>query len=400
MSGECNLQELFAGLADVGSVPELVPTGVCLDSRQVQPGYLYLAIAGALTHGLRYAEDAMASGASAIAFDPADIQSHQAVIETLRTSSIICVEVSGLAGVCNEIASRFHDYPDRKLTLIAVTGTDGKTSVCQFIADALEQRGVVCGCIGTLGWGMGGEISPTALTTPDAVVLRGMLASLLARGATTVAFEASSHGLSEGRLDGLDIDVAVLTNLGRDHLDYHGDVAAYRAAKARLFTWQSLKAIVVNMDDSLGQELMLEVRGTIRKIGFSMAGGMPMPEADVSVGIKEMSTVPEGLAFTLVDGGIEKSLLSPLSGRFNVMRLMSCLESTLWPGEWNVLMQSKWPVSSLITLTRLKHWLLRSMHQGRIVWASFGSSSAVVVIVTQVNARQWALLLRRPIASW
>lgn len=324
MSATVTLQELFGGLADVGSAPDIEPAGVCLDSRQVQPGYLYLAIGGAVTHGLRHAQTAVAEGAIAVAFDPEDAAEHQSVLEALEASVVTLVAVPGLARLCGEIASRFHGYPDRELTLIAVTGTDGKTSVCRFITDALAQRGVICGCIGTLGWGLGGELAPTALTTPDAVVLRGMLASLKARGATTVAFEASSHGLAEGRLDGLDIDIAVLTNLGRDHLDYHIDVASYRAAKSKLFQWQSLKSVVLNMDDALGQDLMVETRDGVQRVGFSMVGGMPMPEVDIAVGAREVVPVSSGLRFTLSDGAFERSLLSPLAGRFNVANLIAC----------------------------------------------------------------------------
>ena len=314
--------------------------GVCLDSRDVEPGDLYVAIGGATTHGIRHALDAVRRGALAVAIDPVDIASFgpeaAAALEALLEQRVPVVEVPALASRAPDIASRFHGYPDRALTLVAVTGTDGKTSVCRFVADALSTLGAPCGYIGTLGWGMGDSLDETALTTPDALALRRMLAALRREGARAVALEASSHALATERLAGLDIDVAVLTNLGRDHLDFHGDVDAYRAAKARLFDWPSLSAVVLNGRDAFGLELAArladgrpEVERTVYLAPANESDGPdaeaePAPSPVRQIAARDVRTEAGGLSFTLVDGEETRHVASSLAGRFNVDNLLAC----------------------------------------------------------------------------
>ena len=206
--------------------------GLSLDSRLVQAGDLYLAVGGASTHGLRFAEDAIMRGAVAVAFNPDVLDNTSELDAFIGSGAVPFIPVPELEQQCASLATRFYHAPDETLDVIAVTGTDGKTSVCQFIASALSATGTPCGYIGTLGWGLGSELQDTALTTPDVITLRRMLASLKDQGAEAVAMEASSHGIDTGRLAGLSVKVAVLTNLGRDHLDYNKTVEAYREAKA------------------------------------------------------------------------------------------------------------------------------------------------------------------------
>ena len=365
------LAELLAPSADAdgqGSAPgdraaggAPVPAGlassrigdVCLDSRLVEPGALYLAVGGGSTHGLLHAAEALARGAVAVALDPADLvrgadrsgdaarlvrvtEAHAA----LRAAGAPLVEVGDLAARAPLLAARLHAHPDRALTLVAVTGTDGKTSVCRFVAAALEALGTPCGYVGTLGWGRGDALERTALTTPDAVSLQGILARLRDGGARAVALEASSHALATGRLDALALDVAVLTNLGRDHLDYHGDVASYARAKARLFDFPTLAAVVLNGDDDFGRELATareRAGAPSTRVLYSVeeatasAGGerepatpdAPAPHVVRAVA-RDVTASARGLAFTLVDGAHRARVESPLSGRFNVANLLAC----------------------------------------------------------------------------
>ena len=308
--------------------------GLSLDSRLVQAGDLYLAVSGASTHGLRFAEDAIMRGAVAVAFNPAVLDSNPELDVFISSGSVSFIPVPELEQQCANLATRFYHAPDETLDVIAVTGTDGKTSVCQFIASALSATGTPCGYIGTLGWGLGSELQDTALTTPDVITLRRMLASLKAQGAEAVAMEASSHGIDTGRLAGLSVKVAVLTNLGRDHLDYHKTVEAYREAKAALFAFPSLEAIVVNADDELGTELLRRAtQSGVNRIAYASSSGasdiqeLEEDETLDAIRADHVHSVPTGLQFSLIDSNVSHEINSALMGRFNVDNLLACYGS-------------------------------------------------------------------------
>ena len=307
-------------------LPVVEILGVCLDSRLVEQGDLYLALGGAQTHGMQYAEAAVASGAVAVAIAPDSMDAFASSVQTLKNNNIPVISIDNLGSRCADIASRFYREPDQSMTLIAVTGTDGKTSVCRFIAQAFGSIEQKCGYIGTLGWGLGDKLQSTELTTPDVVTLRRMLASLRDQGASMVALEASSHGLAEGRLDGLALDVAVLTNIGRDHLDYHKTIEAYRAAKAALFSWPGLTSMVVNAGDSLGHEL-LQQSSTVKRVAYRVTTDFLSAHDIVDIQADQISAHDAGLQFTLVDGGTREVVNSPLLGRFNVENLLACYGS-------------------------------------------------------------------------
>lgn len=308
--------------------------GLSLDSRLVQAGDLYLAVSGASTHGLCFAEDAIVQGAVAVAFNPSVLDDTSDLSTFIGSGTVPFIPVPALEQQCAHLATRFYHAPDEALDVIAVTGTDGKTSVCQFIASALSATGTPCGYIGTLGWGLGDELQDTALTTPDVIALRRMLATLQAQGAVAVALEASSHGIDSGRLSDLSVNVAVLTNLGRDHLDYHETIDAYREAKAALFAFPSLEAIVVNADDELGLELLRRTAGSgIKRIAYasaSSAADMQQLAEELSlstVRADHIQPVSTGLKFTLFDMGDSHDINSALMGCFNVDNLLACYGS-------------------------------------------------------------------------
>lgn len=316
------------------ALPSLPVSGVSQDSRLVESGDLYLALPGATTHGMRFADAAVAAGAVAVLCSPDALKTYADSVASLRTAEVPVFAIAGLDAGYADLAARFYGQPDRALTLIAVTGTDGKTSVCRFIAQAFSAIGQPCGYIGTLGWGVGDSLQSTELTTPDAVSLYRMLASMKDQGASVVALEASSHGLAEGRLDGLALDVAVLTNLGRDHLDYHKTIEAYRAAKARLFSWAGLQAMVVNGQDALGQDLMSQSESAELAVFayFSEESQVDVAAASCCENITAVQAAnvrasDSGLHFSLHESDVMGDVDTALLGRFNVDNLLACYSS-------------------------------------------------------------------------
>ncbi len=311
------------------TVPAIAVSGVNLDSRMVQPGDVYLAVGGATTHGMRFAQKAVDAGAVAVVCSTASAHQFTDVTTGLEQRNVPVIIVDELDAHCSAIASRCYHEPDKAMTIVAVTGTDGKTSVCRFIAQSLNASNQCCGYIGTLGWGIGDSLTETALTTPDSVTLARLLASMRDQGAKFIALEASSHGIAEGRLDGLSLDVAVLTNLGRDHLDYHGSIEAYREAKERLFSWDSLRAVVLNADDAMGRDLIDQIRHLACHSYSATGRTTDVVEADGEsrlsvVFANNIQTDDSGLSFDLVDSDSEQHVSTTLLGRFNVDNLLAC----------------------------------------------------------------------------
>jgi len=298
-------------------------SGVCQDSRLCEAGDAYLALQGASTHGYRFAIAAIKQGAVAVLVSPTVAAEFSATSEEIRSLGVPLIEVDDLDANAAELAAKFYGFPSRALDIIAITGTDGKTSVCQFVKDALTNLGSPCGYIGTLGWGLEERGGRTALTTPDAVALQRMLACMLQEGAKSVALEASSHGIAEGRLNQINIDIAVLTNLGRDHLDYHASEAAYREAKAKLFRWPSLRAIVVNADDALGATLASDALSNTAVQVFAFSTRASTPDATVFTAAN-LSLGRAGIQFDLLDDAQSYPVSTPLFGRFNVENLLAC----------------------------------------------------------------------------
>lgn len=313
---------------DLAKVPAIGISGVCLDSRLVRPGDIYLAVGGANTHGVRYAQSAIDAGAVAVLIAAETAPDYESLISSLVANGIPVLQVPRLDEQCAQIAERFYDKPDGKMTLIAVTGTDGKTSVCRFIASALSKANRPCGYIGTLGWGTVENLQVTELTTPDVVSLRRMLACLYQQGADYVALEASSHGIAEGRLDGLQLDIAVLTNLGRDHLDYHKTLEAYRQAKKQLFTNFGARTIVLNGCDSLGHELAGSIDDVDQLIYCACQDCVAeLPDERSCVVATGIVTKDTGLEFSLHDAGHVYDVDTQLLGSFNVDNLLACYAS-------------------------------------------------------------------------
>jgi len=298
-------------LPDVDGIPPgLAITGLSLDSRELRAGDAFVAVDGFGRHGLHFAAEAARAGAAAILFEPP-------VPGDVPPPPPGAIAVPGLRGRMGAMADTFHDRPSARMTTIGVTGTSGKTSTVQLLAQALELCGVRSGTIGTLGAGRYGQVRATGFTTPLVLQTHALLAELRGQGADAVAMEVSSHALDQGRVDGVHFAVAVFTNLSRDHLDYHPDMAHYGATKARLFSMPGLRAAVVNLDDPFGRGLLPTLPSALQVAGTSARGA-----DDAAVRATDVVLHGTGLAFTLHLAGAEHRIDSPLLGRFNIDNLL------------------------------------------------------------------------------
>ena len=273
------------------------------DSRRCAPGVAFLAYPGEASDGRRYIGDAVARGAAAVLWEKKGF-------DWRAEWRVPNLPVEDLKQHASALAHEFYGRPSDSLWLCGVTGTNGKTSCSQWIAALLEKAAV----IGTLGAGFPGALSTAANTTPDAVETQFLLKSFVEQGAQAVSMEVSSHGLVQGRVSGVRFSCALFTNLSHDHLDYHGSMANYAAAKARLFEMPGLQAAVLNLDDALGLELARRLTGRVRTIGYGLsARDAPVDEAIVA----GLQVDPASL---------------PVLGRFNVANALGVLGCLLARG--------------------------------------------------------------------
>jgi UDP-N-acetylmuramoyl-L-alanyl-D-glutamate--2,6-diaminopimelate ligase len=320
------LTDLLHGMDAFALVPDVAITGLTADSRAVRSGDAFVALAGTGMHGLGFADDARAAGAAAILFE--------APVPQGVTIPDAAIGVPNLRAKLGAIADRYLDSPSLHLTVIGVTGTNGKTSFVQLLTQVLSLHGDVAGSIGTLGAGLVGHVVAGERTTPDVISVHRLLAEMRDAGATHVAMEVSSHALDQGRADAVAFDVAVFTNLTRDHLDYHGSMDAYGDAKAKLFAWPTLRAAVVNLDDAFGTTLYARLPAKVRRIGVSSRGTV-----GAMLRAQHVRLNASGIAFDLAMGdqtsdGESHPIASKLLGRFNVDNLLAVAGALLaldWP---------------------------------------------------------------------
>lgn len=321
-----SLARLTAGLLDVPA--DVRVTDVTADSRTVRPGALFLACRGATHHGLAFADRAIAAGARAILYEtePAS-QAPHAALEAARGGAVYVGGVAHLTAHAGTIAGRFFGQPSEHLAIAGITGTNGKTTSAYLLAQAWAHAGRRAGYLGTLGAGLPGAIRSFGLTTADAVTVQRQLAELRALGAECVAMEVSSHALEQGRVNGVSFRAAAFTNLTREHLDFHGSMAAYGAAKARLFE-RTLEARVINIDDRFGLELARRFahaagrlvattrRAVDPRITASLAGAQILRARD-------LRPVAAGTTLTLESGSDSMRVTVPLIGEFNVENVLT-----------------------------------------------------------------------------
>jgi UDP-N-acetylmuramoyl-L-alanyl-D-glutamate--2,6-diaminopimelate ligase len=319
------LHALLEGLTAMSLSQDVVINGVAMDSRLVQPGYAFLACRGGTVDGLDFARDAVAAGAVALVCDSDALEKARSVMQGLGPELQI-VPVEHLAEHISEIAARFYRHPSRNQFVIGVTGTNGKTSCSHYLAQVLSQREGDCGLIGTLGYGVYGRLGHGQHTTPDAVRLQAELDDIHQAGARFVVMEVSSHSLDQHRVDGVAFNTAILTNLTHEHLDYHGHIEDYAAAKQRLFTLPGLRFAVINHDDDFGRRLISDTMrhgdDGPRVLSFGL-----QPGADVCGELRHIDQQGFVLGVNTPWGAGE--LQSRLLGRFNASNLLAALATLL-----------------------------------------------------------------------
>ena len=310
--------------------PELIAgmgvkvTRLIADSRKIVPGDTFVAYPGEKQDGRKFIGQAIAAGANAVLWE-------RDGFEWNPQWQVPNQGIDGLLDKIGEIASQVYGEPSRRLWTIGITGTNGKTSCSHWIGQCLSALGRKTALVGTLGNGFPGSLEPSGYTTPDAVSLHGLLSDYLADGAQCLAMEVSSHGLAQGRVNGVHFDVAMLTNLSRDHLDYHGDMAAYASAKAGLFSWPELKYAVLNLDDPFGVELAGKLGcGGVQTVGYSLEGNKD--NCRFAVLARDLVADAQGIRFEAVTPWGTARVNSALRGRFNASNLLAALAVLLVSG--------------------------------------------------------------------
>ncbi len=306
-------------------------TRLVTDSRAVLPGDTFVAYPGGQTDGRQFIAQAIINGANAVIYEKL-VSGHPWDAHGFNWNDawqIPNLAVTDLRHQAGKIADYVYGNPSGKLWMVGVTGTNGKTSCSHWIAQSLGALGRKTALVGTLGNGFSGDLQPTLNTTPDAICLHGLLADYLTQGAQVVAMEVSSHALEQGRVNGVEYDVALLTNLTRDHLDYHGDMHHYAAAKRRLFGWRQLKFAVLNLDDPFGAELAAKLQDEeVGVVGYGLSDdalklaerlGLRM----VFGGALQMDA--QGIQLQVHSSWGGASLRSSLVGRFNAENLLGTL---------------------------------------------------------------------------
>ncbi|HUW27506.1 MAG TPA: UDP-N-acetylmuramoyl-L-alanyl-D-glutamate--2,6-diaminopimelate ligase [Sulfuriferula sp.] len=290
------------------------------DSRKVTPGCGFAAYPGESGDGRAHLAQAIAAGAAAVLWEQLGYAWPQ------QWAELPNVPVAGLKDRIGEIAAAVYGNPSEKLWVIGVTGTNGKTSCAHWLAQSLTGSGKRSAVIGTLGNGFPDALTASVNTTPDAIVLQQALADYVTQGARVAVMEVSSHGLAQGRVNGVQFDVAVLTNLSRDHLDYHGDMAGYAAAKATLFQWPGLRYAVLNIDDEFGRALADQLRASqVEVMSYGMHNGSRVHGTAL-----KLSAV--GLEMDVESEWGNAHLASPLLGGFNAYNLLATLATLLVSG--------------------------------------------------------------------
>ncbi len=307
------ISQLTEGLAAVTTGQDPQITGLCSDSREIKEGNCFFALQGLRDDGCKYIAQAVQKGASAIITD--------ASTTFQEAGPIPIFAIKHLSRQLGEIASRFYQRPSEKLTMIGVTGTNGKTSISQYIAMSMKLASKNCGVIGTLGYGFPENLIPTTHTTCDALILQKQLSEIYQQKAEAVAMEVSSHALDQYRTEAVAFDIAIFTNLTRDHLDYHGSMENYAAAKRKLFYSPGLKYAVINTDDAFGVELANELSDKLEVYCY----GVEEKTKLITTQAHHIHLNNKGMTAKVNTPWGEGQLRSKLLGRFNINNLLAVL---------------------------------------------------------------------------
>jgi UDP-N-acetylmuramoyl-L-alanyl-D-glutamate--2,6-diaminopimelate ligase len=382
------LSDLLGSWLEVPAELNCVVQGITQDSRAVQTDDVFLACAGQTVNGAQFIDDAIDKGACAVIWQPVD--NATAITFSSRQSKqgieVPLIALDNLSEKAGLIADQFYAQPSQQMFVTGITGTNGKTSCSHFLAQVLNANETT-GVIGTLGNGLYGQLEIATHTTPDVISCHKLMAEMLADGAQNIAMEVSSHALDQGRVNAIDFDCAVFTNLSRDHLDYHGDMESYLASKLKLFTSPSLKFAVINLDDEAGLTIKSVIAENVRTITYGINH-----KADVFA--HDIRLAHDGMSMKVETPWGSGELQSILLGKFNISNLLAVLSVLLLkglaldeallrlskvqgvPGRMQCLYRSEMPlvvIDYAHTPDALEHVLLALQeHQHKNIWCVFG----------------------------
>lgn len=309
------LSNLLRDITQVTDQADIDISGLTQDSRKIRENDLFLALKGTQSDGRLFIDNALSRGAKAVLIEA---ESEGEAISWRQ--NIPLIPVYKLQMRLGEIAARFYDFPARKLRMIGVTGTSGKTSCTHFIAQALQAMNIPCGIIGTLGCGFYGALGEVGLTTPDAVTLQATLHQFVLQGAKAIAMEVSSHSIDQGRINGIEFDIGIFTNLSQDHLDYHGDMETYANVKRRFLAEFPVKNVIINADDARGAQWITELTPMRNVLSYAVSGAADVNTDQVKLtleGIRSHVRTPWGAG----------NLSLPLIGQFNLDNVLAVLST-------------------------------------------------------------------------
>ena len=337
------LYELLDGfVADDCVVDEqCLINGLSLDSRKINQGFLFIALQGTQQHGMAYAEAAIRLGATAIVYEKSLTQQDEIsdYIGRLQSAGISLIEVDELSVKVGFIADRFYGRPSQQLRVTGITGTNGKTSCSHYLAELFAKTNKTA-IIGTLGNGLCGELEASDNTTPDAVTVHHFMARMVEQEVNDVVMEVSSHGLDQGRVNGVHFDTAIFTNLSRDHLDYHKNMQQYADSKQKLFAMPGLRYAVINADDEFGRQSLENLPDTVQSIAYSLSDAMNADASVLRSSLMHLGCV-QGSDLKFTEAGLSMHISSPwgdtvvtssLYGRFNAENILAVLAAALTNG--------------------------------------------------------------------
>jgi len=316
-----SLTMLLAGISDVPTTADRQISGMELDSRKIRAGGLFVALEGSRTSGARFMHEAIANGAAAILVDSS------INLEPSFLPVPVC-RIPDLQAKTGLIAGRFYAHPSHDLRVTGITGTNGKTSIAWYLGQTLSaDSSTPVGIIGTLGYGVFGKLTTSANTTPDAITVQRILDQFRNSHVRDVAMEVSSHALDQGRVNAVLFDTAVFTNLSRDHLDYHPDMAAYASAKKKLFMSAGLQHAVINADDEFGARLIAEFSGQVNTVSYGLYDSVNVRQVPALVEGKVKRQDINALLLEIKSPWGRGELYTRLTGKFNAWNLLATLSA-------------------------------------------------------------------------
>ena len=319
------LNDLLDGYFSDEKLKEITVKGLSLDSRNVQDGYLFIAISGETVNGVEFINSAIEQGAVAVLWEMNPevdaIQINWRKASNDRNVPIIAI--AGLSQLVGMLADKFYRHPSSHISICGVTGTNGKTSCADFIAQMMSVD-MPCGLMGTLGKGLYPDLQETGYTTPDAVTCHQWLADIKSKNAKYAVMEVSSHALIQGRVNGIRFNSAIFTNLSHDHLDFHGDMESYANAKSKLFDFPELSNAIINVDDEAGRNIADGLSKNIRCIRYGLDNTFQPGVYGYNVKLDQ-----NGLSMNVKTPWGEGHLTSPVMGYFNASNLLAVLSVML-----------------------------------------------------------------------